>query len=197
MRIPCITKSENWKMPWAWENACEIPRGRYDAGMTGISLARSSLAGILRQKQLTVADLLRRIDQMGVTLDKKTVYRLTRSEPIRTLNLPVVAAVSHALELADPSELLEWSVAAGPPRLQRIDEATQARLDELMDRNTEGSLNAAERREFEKLGELVEKLSLENASLLVQQTRLNEEPHRYRTGAKAPPGRRKAKAAKG
>jgi hypothetical protein len=167
--------------------------------MEGLSLARSSLAGILRQKQLTVADLLRRIDEMGVSLDKKTVYRLTKTEPLRTLNLPAVAAVSHALELADPSELIEWTAAAGPPRLQRIDEATQRRLDELMDRNTEGRLTAAERREFAALGELVEKLSLENASLLARQTRLNEEPggRRYRVGAKALPlarGKRKAAA---
>jgi hypothetical protein len=164
----------------------------------GLSLARSSLAGILRQKQWTVADLLRRMDEMGVALDKKTVYRLATNEPLRTLNLPVVAAVSHALELEDPSELICWTASASPPRLQRIDEATQARLDELMDKNTEGRLQAAERREFEKLGELVEKLSLENASLLARQTRLNEDggTRPYRTGAKGLPPKRKPKAAK-
>ena len=143
--------------------------------MTGILFARSSLGGILTQKRLTVADLLRRINEMGVTLDKKTVYRMAGNEPIRTLNLPAVAAVSHALELSDPSVLIEWMDAASPPRLQRIDEATQARLDELMERNTEGTLKAVERREFERLGELVEKLSLENASLVAQQTRVMED----------------------
>ena len=124
------------------------------------------------------------------------MYRLARSEPIRTLNLPVVAAVSHALELSDPGELIQWSAAASPLRLQRIDEATQKRLDELMDRNTEGRLTAAERREFEKLGELVEKLSLENASLLAQQTRLNENAGVYGARGKGPAPRRRKKTAK-
>lgn len=167
--------------------------------MTGIMSARSGLAEVLLQKRLTVADLLRRIKEMGITLDKKTVYRLAKSEPLQNLNLPAIAAVSHALELGDPSELIEWTDAATPPRLQRIDEATQARLDELMERNTEGKLKVAERREFERLGELVEKLSLENASLLARQTRVQEDGggRGYRVKAKTAAGRRKGRAAKG
>jgi hypothetical protein len=161
--------------------------------MTGISFARSSLAGLLREKRWTVADLVRRIHQSGVTLDKKTVYRLASDEPIRTLNLPVVAAISRALELSDPGELIDWTAGANPPRLKRIDEATQIRLDELMDRNTEGRLSAAERLEFEELGQLVEKLSLENAALLAQRTRLKEDSgaSSHQTRVKKPPSRRK------
>ena len=44
--------------------------------------------------------------------------------------------------------------------------STQVRLDELMSKNTEGTLDDAERRELDQLGRMVEDLSLENARLL-------------------------------
>lgn len=137
-----------------------------------LPVVRSALPGILARQRLTVADLVRRIEESGQHFDRKTVYRLARGEPVRTLNLPVVAAIGRALKLSDPGKLILWSTpAATPPRLQRVDARTQARLNELMARNTEGELDAAERRELAKLGQAVEKLSLENARLLASHAR--------------------------
>lgn len=128
---------------------------------------RSAVPKFLARQHLSVADLVRRMEEQGFRFDKKTIYRLASDAPVRNLNLPVVAAIGRVLKLSDPGQLIDWSVAFGePPRLQRIDAATQARLDELMSKNTEGTLDAAERRELDRLGRLVEKLSLENARLL-------------------------------
>ena len=135
--------------------------------MTENLVVRSALPRILARQGLTVADLVRRIEAKGVHFDKKTIYRLAQGEVLRTLNVSAVAAIGRALKLRDPGKLLLWTVAASSkPRLQRIDAETQARLDELMAKNTEGVLKPAERRELEQLGRRVEKLSLENANLL-------------------------------
>ncbi len=124
---------------------------------------RSAVHKFLAQKQLTVADLMRRMRDGGFRFDKKTIYRLASDEPVRHLNLRAVAAIGRVLQLSNPGKLIIWPAT---PRLQRIDTATQERLDELMGKNTEGTLSAAERRELDKLGRLVERLSLENAQLL-------------------------------
>ena len=116
---------------------------------------RSAVPKFLARQHLSVADLVRRMEEQGFRFDKKTIYRLASDAPVRNLNLPVVAAIGRVLKLSDPGKLIDWSVASGePPRLQ------------LMGKNTEGTLNAAERRELDRLGRLVEKLSLENARLL-------------------------------
>ena len=92
---------------------------------------------------------------------------MASGEPVRTLNLEAVAAIGRALKLRDPGKLILWTPASSPsPRLRRINAETQARLDELMSKNTEGNLTTTERRELERLGRQVEKLSLENAHLL-------------------------------
>ncbi len=80
-----------------------------------------------------------RIEESGLHFDKKTTYRLASGEPIRTLNLPVVAAIGRAPKLGDPGQLILWTPAASPsPRLRRVNAETQTRLDELMAKNTEG-----------------------------------------------------------
>lgn len=130
-------------------------------------LVRSAVSKVLAGKRLTVADLLRRMEESGFRFDKKTIYRLASDTPMRSVNLRAVAAVGRALKLRDPGKLIDWSMAGQQPvRLRRIDADTQARLDVLMDKNTEGTLTAGERRELDKLGRQAEKLSLENARLL-------------------------------
>lgn len=127
----------------------------------------SAVPKFLARQRLTVADLVRRMQDSGFHFDKKTIYRLASDAPMRSVNLPAVVAIGRVLKLNDPGKLIDWSQATDPSsRLQRIDAEMQARLDDLMGKNTEGLLTAAERREFRKLGQLVEKLSLENARLL-------------------------------
>ena len=129
-------------------------------------LVRSAVPKFLARQRLTVADLVRLMEDGGFHVDKKTIYRLASDAPVRNLNLPVMAAIGRVLKVSDPGKLIDWSTASGqPPQLKRIEANTQARLDELMGKNTEGTLDAAERRELDRLGRLVEKLSLENARL--------------------------------
>ena len=65
------------------------------------------------------------------------------------------------------SRMFSRSTASGqPPPLLRIEADTQARLDELIGKNIEGTLNVAERRELDKLGKQAEKISLKNVRLL-------------------------------
>ncbi len=165
----------------ATEDPCAFPYKRYFPVMTENSPVRLDVQRFLARKQLTVADLMRRLQKDGSHFDKKTIYRLASDEPVRHLNLRAVAAIGHALELSDPGKLIVWPTTS---RLQRIDTATQGRLDELMDKNTEGTLNAAERRELDRLGQRVEKLSLENARLLAS----------HGAAAKKPPGRQTSPA---
>ena len=139
--------------------------------MTENLAARSALPKILARQRLTVGDLVRRIEESGFHFDKKTIYRLASGEPVRTLNLEAVAAIGRALKMRDFGKLILWTPALSPsPRLRRINTETQVRLDELMSKNTENSLTTTERRELEKLGRQVEKLSLENAHLLASHT---------------------------
>lgn len=138
--------------------------------MTEILAVRSTLPDLLQRRRWTVAELLRRMEARGFRFDKKTVYRLARAEPLRTLNLPALHAVSQVLDLPDPGKLIRWRADAPRPTLRRVDTATQTRLEELMGRHAEGALTAAERREFGRLGRLVERLSLDNARLLARQT---------------------------
>ena len=136
--------------------------------MNGTKHAYSALPSLLLKQRLTVAELYRRLEARGKRFDRKSVYRLAGSEPLQTLNMPLVGAVCEELGVA-----LQQLISLGPPpaKLARIDSAVQDRLDELMSRNTEGKLTAKERRELEVLVDQVERLSLENARLLSRQTR--------------------------
>lgn len=128
--------------------------------------AYSALPEMLTQRRLTVADILRRLQSKGLKFDKKTLYRLASPEPMQTINIPVVGALCRELNVS-LGDLI--TLTPPKPQLHRIDEKTQRRLDELMTRNTEGKLSAAERRELAELGAHVESLSLANARLLARQ----------------------------
>jgi len=52
------------------------------------------------------------------------------------------------------------------PKLHRIGAETQARLDFLMGKNNEGTINSSERKELNSLGKLAEGLSMKNARIL-------------------------------
>ena len=158
---------------------------------------RSAVPRFLARQRLTVADLVRRMEDSGFRFDKKTIYRLASDAPVRNLNLPVVAAIGRVLKLSDPGKLIDWSTSsAQPPRLQRIDADTQVRLDELMGKNTEGTLDAVERRELDKLGRLVEKLSLENARLLASHGSTSNGATTKRALKPRPPRKRRSVALK-
>ena len=86
----------------------------------------------------------------------------------------ILAALPHLSpqereQIAQALRDLAREARTSSPRLahlRRIDAATQARLEHLMTKNTEGTLEPEERREMDELGGLAESLSLENARVL-------------------------------
>ncbi|HWB06810.1 MAG TPA: hypothetical protein VG796_27545 [Verrucomicrobiales bacterium] len=153
--------------------------------MNGTKSAWSALSSLLIQRRMSVAELYKRLKAKGRHFDRKSVYRLASHEPLQTLSMPLVGAVCEELNV-DLQHLI--SLAPPAPKLARIDNKTQERLDDLMTRNTEGKLSASERRELETLVDKVERLSLENARLLARQAR------HVRAGQKPKTPRRKQPA---
>lgn len=131
--------------------------------MEAVKYAYSTLPDLLVKFQLTVAEVHQRLLRRGFKFDKKTLYRLASHEPLQTINAPVVGAVCEEFKIGI-DDLLTWE--RPKQKLHRIDAKTQSRLDELMTKNTEGTLTAAEKKELASLGETVERLSLENAKML-------------------------------
>lgn len=131
--------------------------------MEAVKYAYSTLPELLAKCHLTVAEFHQRLLRRGFKFDKKTLYRLASHEPLQTISAPVVGAVCEEFKIG-LDELLTWE--RPKPKLHRIDPKTQARLDELMEKNTEGALTVAEKKELATLGETVERLSLENAKML-------------------------------
>lgn len=138
--------------------------------MDDIKYAYSTLPDLLLQWKLSVTEVHRRLRARGFRFDIKTLYRLASHEPIQTINAPVVGAVCEEFKIG-LDDLLVWQKPK--QKLHRIDHKMQARLDELMTKNTEGTLSGKEKKEFAALGETVERLSLENARILAMQTELN------------------------
>jgi len=131
--------------------------------MEAIKYAYSTFPDLLADLRLTVAEAHQRLVARGFKFDKKTLYRLASHEPIQTISAPLVGAVCEEFKIG-LDDLLVWRPPT--PKLHRIDEKTQARLDVLMSRNNEGTITAAERKELALLGDKVERLSLENAKML-------------------------------
>lgn len=131
--------------------------------MEDVKYAYSTFPDFLAKHHLTVSEAYQRLLRRGFKFDKKTLYRLASREPIQTISTPIVGAVCEEFNIG-LNELLTWE--RPKPKLHRIDPKTQARLDELMAKNTEGSLTAAEKKELASVGETVERLSLDNARML-------------------------------
>ncbi len=59
-------------------------------------------------------------------------------------------------------------------QLQRLDAKTQRWLEELMDKNNDGRLTAAQKREFAQLADRAHRLSIENARMLKRDRRRSD-----------------------
>jgi hypothetical protein len=131
--------------------------------MEAIKYAYSTFPELLAELRLTVSEAHKRLVARGFKFDKKTLYRLASHEPIQTISAPVVGAVCEEFKIG-LDDLFVWRPPA--PKLHRIEEKTQARLDALMEKNNEGTITVAERKQLSALGDEVERLSLENAKIL-------------------------------
>jgi DNA-binding Xre family transcriptional regulator len=133
--------------------------------------AWSTLPNLLAEKNLTVADLHQLLRKRGFEVNKKSLYRLTASEPVQKLDTTIVRAICEALNVR-----LQDLIQLQKPKfeLKRLDPKSQQELDRLMDKNNEGELTPKEKTRFKALLGEVHKISLYNAKALVSQKRLRE-----------------------
>jgi DNA-binding Xre family transcriptional regulator len=137
--------------------------------------AWSTLRTLLAEKNLTVVDLHQMLRKQGFDVNKKSLYRLATSRPVQKLDTAIARAICEALDVR-----LEDLIQFQKPKfeLQRLDRRSQQELDRLMDKNNEGKLTEKERARFKTLLDEVQKVTLYNSKMLVNQKRLRELRHR-------------------
>lgn len=131
----------------------------------------STLPNLLAEKNLTVADLYQILQKRGFAVNKKSLYRLTASQPVQKLDTAIVRAVCEALDVR-----LQDLIQFQKPKfeLKRLDPKSQRELDRLMDKNNEGELTKSEQARFKVLLDEAQRISLYNAKALLNQKRLRE-----------------------
>lgn len=128
--------------------------------------AYSRLGKILADRGMNVMGLWRRLDRRRVRMNIKTLYRLNDPMiPIERLDMSVAGQICETLKI-DLSSLVSFE--ATRPSLSKLSPSRQARLDALLERHSQGTLAAAERRELSGLVEEAERLTLRNAKLLAR-----------------------------
>jgi hypothetical protein len=131
--------------------------------------AFSQLRRLLGQRRMTVPELHRRIQQRGVSVNLKSLYRLSRDDqPVERLDLRVAGVICQVCAVP-LSELIAFETRKA--QLRRLSAAKQKRLDFLMGKNNEGRLTNAERGELEALVAEAEDITLTNARVLASQRR--------------------------
>ena len=126
--------------------------------------AYSKLGLILSRRNLSVLALQRKLEDVGVPVNVKSLYRLAEDAPLQKIDLRIAAAVCKVCDV-ELGDLI--SLERPKAQLQRLNTKTQSRLDTLMEKNNEGQLTAAERKEFVALADAAHQLSMANARLLV------------------------------
>jgi hypothetical protein len=132
-----------------------------------------SLVGqVLSERNWNVSDLIDRLAARGYNFDRKTIYRLTNPFPMQRIDARLLRALSEALELR-----LDQLISLQIPKLRKLDSKADKRLSLLMGKNSRGELTPDEKAEFQTLGAIAEKLSLENARILAAYRKLNLNPN--------------------
>lgn len=130
--------------------------------------AYSRLKRLLKQRLMTVPELQRRMRSQGLHVNVKSLYRLSNdNQPVDRLDMRVAGAICQVCA----SPLSDWIVfeAEEPGGLRAIASEKQTRLDLLMTKNNDGSLNEPERDELQNLVHEAEEITLVNARILAQQ----------------------------
>jgi DNA-binding Xre family transcriptional regulator len=137
--------------------------------------AWSTLPNLLAEKNLTVADLHQILRKRGFEVNKKSLYRLTASQPVQKLDATIVRAVCEALEVR-----LQDLIQFQKPKfeLKHLDPKSQQEFDRLMDKNNEGQLTKNEQARFKALLDEAQRISLYNSKALLNQKRLRESTSR-------------------
>jgi DNA-binding Xre family transcriptional regulator len=144
--------------------------------------AWSTLRTLLLEKNLTVVDLHEMLRNRGFDVNKKSLYRLATSRPVQKLDTAIVRAICEALDVR-----LEDLIQFQKPKfeLRRLDRKSQQELDRLMDKNNEGNLTEKEQARFKTLLDEVQKITLYNSKMLLDQKRLQEARHREAVAARS------------
>src|SRR5258708_35115336 len=129
--------------------------------------AYSRLKRVLEEQNMSVPELHRRMQQQGMRINLKSLYRLSNDrQPLQRLDLRVAGALCEVFALP-LSELISFE--APRKKLRRLAVRKQQRLDTLMARSNEGSLTSAERQELQALVREAEAITLDNARQLAEQ----------------------------
>ena len=119
--------------------------------------AWSTLRTLLAEKNLTVVDLHEKLREQGFEVNKKSLYRLATSHPVQKIDTAIARAVCEALDVG-----LEDLIQFQKPRfeLQRLNRRSEK-----------------ERARFKTLLDEVQKITLYNSKMLVDQKRRRESKH--------------------
>ena len=128
----------------------------------------SNLGMLLAEHNMSVLALHKRLQEKGVVVNLKSLYRLTGSQPLQKIDARIVKPICLVLGV-DLSELIPLE----KPKLSllKLDQATQARITGLLNKNNQGTITKRERAELERLVDKAEKISLHNARALVEYRR--------------------------
>ncbi len=131
--------------------------------------AFSQLKRVLVERRLSVPQLQRRLEEHGLSVNLKSLYRLAKDDqPLERLNLRVAGMICQVCDVP-LSKLIAFELAE--TRLRRLSTAKQSRLDALMDKNNEGLLTSGERKELKAMVRDAEEIALSNARKLAGERR--------------------------
>lgn len=128
--------------------------------------AYSRLKQVLHHRKITIPELLRRMEQRGLHVNPKSLYRLNNEhEPLQRLDLRVAGAICQVCDVS-LSELMNFS--SDNEALSQLSVTQQDRLDSLMGKNNQGQLSASEQQELQDLVAKAEAVALRNVRVLKQ-----------------------------
>jgi DNA-binding Xre family transcriptional regulator len=128
--------------------------------------AWSMLRTLLAEKNLTVAALHAKLHDKGFDVNKKSLYRLTTSRPIQKIDVAIVKSICEALNVG-----LEDLIQFQKPKfeLRRLEPKIERELHQLMDKNNAGALTKKEQARYRALLDKVQKITLYNSQMLMDQ----------------------------
>ena len=135
------------------------------------SPAWSTLLTLLAEKNLTVVDLYEKLPERGFDVNKKSLYRLTASDPVQKIDTAIARAICESLD-EGLGDLIQFQ----RPKfeLRRLDPRSEKELASLMERNNEGKLTEKERARLQTLLDEAQKITLYNSKMLVDQKRIRK-----------------------
>jgi hypothetical protein len=128
----------------------------------------SNLGMLLAEHNMSVLALHKRLQENGVSVNLKSLYRLAVSQPLQKFDARIVKPICLVLGV-DLSELI--SLEKPELILLKPDPEIQARITDLLDKGNRGTITKRERAELEGLVDKAERISLHNARALVEYRR--------------------------